>query len=264
MAKAHCTDDGRVCTVCGEFKGWDDFGDLKLGERGKASNCLMCAKWYGRIRRAKPGQERDDLKGQLAALKASAAEVIKSINMASPTATCSWCKIELPRSMFGPDRTRLNGLKPYCKKCKALESRRYRTRNPEVAAMSSREWAQRNPEKRREKYRRWAREPKNKIHLSVVARVYECLKSGKGGRPTEDLIGYRFDVLKDHLEKQFLPGMSWENYGAWHIDHIVPLSSFEISSRDDPKLRLAWCLSNLRPIWAKDNLIKNARRTFLI
>ena len=292
MAKAHCTDDGRVCTICGEFKGWDCFGSLKLGERGKASNCLVCAKWYGRIRRAKPGQERDDLKGQLAALKSSAAEVIRSINQAVPTATCSWCRLELPRSMFGPDKTRLNGLKVYCKKCKALESRRYRLRNPEAAARSSKNWAAKNRDKVEAKRRRWQERnpgrqaelarrwrgnnsdryaenaarytsrPDVRLHRAIRERIRSMIK-GKTKR-TFDLLPYTVEELMAHLERQFLKGMSWDNYGEWHIDHIVPLSSFRIESEDCPDVQIAWGLSNLRPLWGSDNLKKSANRIYLI
>jgi hypothetical protein len=58
--------------------------------------------------------------------------------------------------------------------------------------------------------------------------------------------------------------MSWENYGDWHIDHIVPLSSFTFTGVDDPEIRIAWALSNLRPIWAKENIKKRDKRLFLI
>ena len=67
-----------------------------------------------------------------------------------------------------------------------------------------------------------------------------------------------------HLERQFLPGMTWGNRGEWHIDHIVPLASFTFTSPDDPEFRAAWALTNLRPLWAKDNIRKSAKRTHLI
>ena len=85
-------------------------------------------------------------------------------------------------------------------------------------------------------------------------------KSGK----TFELLGYTPEDLRRHIEKQFCKGMSWGNYGEWHIDHIVPLSSFEISSWDDPELKAAWDLTNLRPIWSKENLQKSARLTHLV
>jgi hypothetical protein len=77
----------------------------------------------------------------------------------------------------------------------------------------------------------------------------------KGGR-TEKLVGYSVIELRDHLESLFLPGMSWENYGEWHIDHIIPDSRFKYASAGDPSFKKSWALQNLQPLWAKDNLSK--------
>lgn len=62
-----------------------------------------------------------------------------------------------------------------------------------------------------------------------------------------------------HLERQFLPGMTWENRGEWHIDHIRPLCSFQFQTPDCPQFREAWALTNLQPLWAQDNLKKGGR-----
>jgi len=60
---------------------------------------------------------------------------------------------------------------------------------------------------------------------------------------------------------QFRPGMSWENYGEWHIDHRVPIAAFKFSSPLDPGFRACWRLTNLRPLWRVDNQIKSAKCT---
>jgi len=70
-------------------------------------------------------------------------------------------------------------------------------------------------------------------------------------------VGYSLDELKLHLESQFTEGMSWENYGKWHIDHIIPLSSFDIQNYDDKSFKKCWSLENLQPLWAEDNLKKS-------
>ena len=61
-----------------------------------------------------------------------------------------------------------------------------------------------------------------------------------------------------HLEKQFKEGMTWNNYGyyGWHIDHIRPVSSFNFNSYDDPEFKECWALSNLQPLWGKENISK--------
>lgn len=83
-------------------------------------------------------------------------------------------------------------------------------------------------------------------------------------QPTFDYLGYTPEELMAHLERQFVKGMGWHNMGEWHIDHIVPFSSFSIESRDDPELRRSFALTNLRPLWAKENIAKSDKRLFLI
>jgi len=75
----------------------------------------------------------------------------------------------------------------------------------------------------------------------------------KSGSAVSDL-GCSIAALKEHLEKQFQPGMSWDNYGDWHIDHIKPLSSFNLEDRE--QLLVACNYTNLQPLWAADNIRK--------
>ena len=77
-------------------------------------------------------------------------------------------------------------------------------------------------------------------------------------------LGYTTEELRVHLERQFTKGMKWENKGAWHIDHIRPVASFEFEDMDDPELLDCFGLCNLRPIWGKENLKKGAKREFLL
>jgi hypothetical protein len=70
------------------------------------------------------------------------------------------------------------------------------------------------------------------------------------------MVGYSAEQLKEHLEKQFNDGMSWENYGEWHIDHIKPISSFEFDSSDDEQFKVCWSLDNLQPMWGIENIKK--------
>ena len=90
------------------------------------------------------------------------------------------------------------------------------------------------------------------------------MRGGKGGLSWQELVPYTLADLTVHLERQFLPGMTWANIGTWHVDHIVPLKAFSFSTADDPEFRAAWALTNLRPLWAADNLKKQAARTHLL
>ena len=53
--------------------------------------------------------------------------------------------------------------------------------------------------------------------------------------------------------------MTWDNYGEWHVDHIIPKSFFQFNSIDDVEFKMCWRLENLQPLWGKDNIRKNGR-----
>lgn len=87
-----------------------------------------------------------------------------------------------------------------------------------------------------------------------------AIKAAGAGKScgTQELIGCSHQRLKAHLESQFKPGMTWKNYGKWHVDHIRPCASFndltEMSQQKD-----CFHYSNLQPLWASENMSKNAR-----
>lgn len=70
-----------------------------------------------------------------------------------------------------------------------------------------------------------------------------------------DLLGYSAKELKEHLESKFLEGMSWENRNSWHIDHIIPVTKFDKNT----DIKIVNALSNLQPLWKKDNISKGNR-----
>ena len=99
-------------------------------------------------------------------------------------------------------------------------------------------------------------DPIFKLKHYVSTHIRRALRSNKSGRHWEDLVGYTLIDLKLHLERQFKLNMCWENYGKWHIDHCKPVSWFK---KTEKELLKAWQLSNLQPMWAKENLIKGNR-----
>jgi hypothetical protein len=102
-------------------------------------------------------------------------------------------------------------------------------------------------------------DPTFKLILNVRARFKKFLNSKNitKDNKTLELIGCDTQYLKLHIEKQFLAGMSWENYGLdiWHIDHIKPLSLAK--NMDDIKRLKLMHYTNLQPLWAKDNILKS-------
>lgn len=116
----------------------------------------------------------------------------------------------------------------------------------------------------REKANQKQRE-RNKTDIQFVmkrrlrARIYQALKTGGGNKlgGLWDLLGCSIEQLKVHLEKQFSEGMNWSNYGEWHIDHIKPCCSFDLSI--DEQQAKCFHYTNLQPLWASDNQSKNGR-----
>lgn len=88
---------------------------------------------------------------------------------------------------------------------------------------------------------------RNRLYLAVTDKRYRTLS----------LLGCSIEFLKKHLEEQFQPGMSWENYGQWHIDHIKPCAKFDLTKAEEQKKCFHY--SNLQPLWAKDNLKKHCK-----
>lgn len=107
-------------------------------------------------------------------------------------------------------------------------------------------------------------DPRSKMSHSVKNHINYALNRNGGERMKkhwEKILGYTRDDLMRHLEKQFKPGMSWENRKEWHIDHIKPVFLFKFKSVDDPEFKECWALSNLQPLWAQENRIKSKKYT---
>lgn len=102
-------------------------------------------------------------------------------------------------------------------------------------------------------------DPSYAIKNRLRARFHKALKAGLANKAwrTSELIGCSPEQLKQHIESQFIAGMSWDNRHAWHVDHIIPLSAFNLTDPEEQKR--ACHFTNLKPLWAKLNLKKHAR-----
>ena len=107
--------------------------------------------------------------------------------------------------------------------------------------------------------RRIKRDPIYRIKLGMRSRMKKLIKAGKAAPIHSHSIGCNSNQLKAYLESKFLVGMTWDNKGfyGWHIDHIKPLSAFNLLDPID-KMQ-ANHYTNLQPLWAKDNLKKHAK-----
>lgn len=102
--------------------------------------------------------------------------------------------------------------------------------------------------------------PKRRLHKRISDSMRQSLrtgKNGKNGRAWESLVGYDTETLYRHLEKKFLPGMTWDNFNKWHIDHKIPVDVFNFKTTSDIDFKRCWDLKNLQPLWALDNIRKS-------
>lgn len=110
----------------------------------------------------------------------------------------------------------------------------------------------------KEKARIKSREKRRSCHKHKIRKtISESLKRNGYTKNSKsfEILGCEYEVFKKHIERQFTDGMNWDNYGidGWHYDHIMPLSTSK-SYEDTVRLNH---YTNLRPLWAKDNLYKS-------
>lgn len=95
-----------------------------------------------------------------------------------------------------------------------------------------------------------------KIRGSIIYGIIRS-KGTKKSQNTETLLGCTIAFARKHIEKQFLPGMSWHSRELWHLDHHIPCEAFDITDARQQRLCNNW--RNLRPLWEKDNLLKSTK-----
>ena len=106
---------------------------------------------------------------------------------------------------------------------------------------------------------RAATDPDFKVLHNLRARIRGAIKGNCKGGSTPELLGCSIQEVRKHLESQFTEGMSWDNYGKWHVDHIIPCAAFDLKSPE--KQKECFNYTNLQPLWAYDNLCKGAKLT---
>lgn len=189
----------------------------------------------------------------------------------------------------GADTVKKSGNTRYCVTCSTgsakldryEKKRGYRKEKPESRRARQARMRAENPEKIRAEKRKWGKSesgrahyrkkqarkrkiPKYNLHARMSGLVRRGLKVKKGGRSWKELVSFTHDELRIHLERQFTRGMSWKNMDEWDIDHIVPFASFNFSTPEDEGFKACWALTNLRPLWSKENQEKSDKRIFLI
>lgn len=257
-----CVEGGlRRCATCGVAKSRDCF----LGAKRNSVDCNECSKAKKRAAReaaaaakGKPYRRREDIARTTRAAREERRREQEERNAArwelrmreasvksnADALVCRTCRLEKPRDAFYPS------LLTECIECrKKKDADRFQQLKRDEDA-----------------YERRLRNPTRRLRNRVGGRMREALLSTGSAKPFGVFrhLPYTLDELRTHLERTFLPGMTWQNMHLWHIDHIVPVAAFECTSVDSPDFKRCWALSNLRAAWATDNLSKGASREYLL
>lgn len=209
---------------------------------------------------------------------------------------CSKCGEIKVLKEFGSRAGRLYGKRSDCKFCVNLEgmlyrktypekvkerNKRFRILHPGIANAATKKWGNEYPDRKKAATKKWreahpekVREMrrkamakdrntlKGKLNYRFARAINKHLKRGvKARRHWECLVGYTTDQLKEHIEKLFTKGMTWEIFkdGGIHIDHKVPIAAFNFEKPEDLDFQMCWGLNNLQPMWAKENIQKGAK-----
>jgi len=250
----------KICTKCKTEKPLSEFYKHAGKKCGHRAQCKQCTPRY----KTKPKQ------------------------IYSKDKTCAKCGIKKSLIEFPKDKYGKDGRRPRCILCHSIYTKsrqsvthsyykkyyednkesaseynkKYRENNSEKEKERSKEWRENNPEKVKEiqkKYQsnRRKNDPLFKLSCNIRALIYDSIKKGGFTKrsKTYKILGCSFDEFKIHIESQFTEGMSWDNHGEWHFDHITPISWAET----EEEIIALNNYINFQPLWAEDNLKKGNR-----
>lgn len=207
---------------------------------------------------------------------------------------CSKCKTKRKLKEFHPKKTSKDGFASQCKQClrekakerylqnrdKHLKSfKEYRIKNKEALNKYDRDrWETRKKERKKNKakiteYRREyeknrrATDPVWRLKKNLRCLLWRFIYKTKENRSSKsmtkmvEITGATSKEVRIFIESKFVKGMTWNNYGKnpnnWQIDHIIPLSKFDLTKEEE--LKKAFHYTNMQPLWSTDNMKKFTR-----
>lgn len=213
------------------------------------------------------------------------------------TKKCTKCFVLKDIALYNKKR---NALQSWCKQCESQRTKIWYEKNKEKRNKKAREWESNNRDKvnfakraRREKAKsllppqikkdlfdrsKWNSQNKHRLakykrdwlkknpiaslsdrvrrRINQAFKLFNYTKRSK----TNEILGCDWETFKNHMERQFVKGMTWENRSQWHIDHIIPIAT---AKTEEDVVRLNH-YTNLRPLWAHENLAKSAKVEYLL
>ena len=233
--------ESKKCTKCGEVKQIECFSKNKGTKDGYHTWCKLCQKQYRKKNKERIAERNKQYYEENKERNKQYREEYKER------------RAELNKQWRKENKERIvEYAKQYRKKNKE-RNKQYRKKNKERISKRMKQYREEYKERLKQ---RKITDPLYKLSCNLRSRTSKAFmyKSYSKTSKTAEMLGVPYEVAKDHIERQFTKGMTWENQGEWHIDHIIPLAS----SQTESELIKLCHYTNLQPLWAMDNLSKNA------
>jgi hypothetical protein len=263
----------KLCRKCGHTKDVESFGADKNSPDGRRYECKQCRsehdkkiyeeskdksaernkKYRDKNRsaiRAKGREYHQEHKEQAVLYRKENAESIRANAKAYRT------RIRSKSIAYLRDYYRQN------KESLLVKQKEYAENNKGKIQKRQREYAKANRPSIRARFSAWQKQRKQsdvgyRILCNLRRHVNRAIRKTEKSAKTKELIGCSMAELRAHLESMFLVGMTWANYGQWHVDHIIPCCKFDMSNPEEQRRCYNW--KNLQPLWAVDNIRKGGR-----
>jgi len=254
----------KVCTKCGVEDFFANFPPRKSGKLGKSSWCRSCHKSYwnksdvkqrhkarqqkyrqseGFKERSREYQRAYYQRPEIKAAKTA----LRRIREQRPDVKERNRKLRLARMQKPEVRQKERN------RCKAYMQR------PEIKAKQKiymqceaiKAWKKHYEQNRRKT------DAAFRLAKNLRNRLYQAINGALKSARTLELVGCDIGFLRRWIEAKWKPGMSWQNYGKWHVDHIMPCAMFDLSDPVQQRTCFRW--TNLQPLWAHENISKSDR-----
>lgn len=278
----------RICTKCNIEKPITDFNKHIRMKGGFRSICKSCTNEYNKERYSTSETHRQNLKRyrdnmseeqkythllkKRCRKRGVSMEVILEEERISKLASeqnkkyCYECKKILDKGCFCKLKISSDGLNTVCKECRKVASKKYHYDNVDRVMVRKKKYYNVNKKEIRRKIDEYTKnrrktDPAFKMAINIRNRIRAYVKhkgiSKRISKTTTEIVGCSPQELREHIEKKFLNGMTWNNHGTngWHIDHIIPLASVN-TYEEIIKLNH---YTNLQPLWAEENLKKGKK-----
>jgi hypothetical protein len=260
----------KKCSKCKEEKSYDEFYKDKRRKDGFYYRCKICTSEANKNSRNK---NKDKVKEDNKKWRED-----NEINKKK----CSKCKVIKKIEYFHKNNYKKDGYSSQCVICQKESSRKYYEKHKSKVNNKSKKWRDKNKENVSEYNKKWfAKNPKYNISRSEYKNkwnkkrretdevfkfkettrrnINSSFNRGKNkfkkNSKTETILGCTIEEFRYYIESKFTEGMTFENHGEWHLDHIMPIAS---AKTEEDVIRLNH-YTNFQPLWAKDNLKKGSK-----